>query len=228
MSDSMNPAAPAAKVRPASVTISSYLLFLVAVLQVIGAIVALSTMGTISEVYEDLYAGTELEGVGTTIGTVTSVAGAVFGLLVAAGLVVLALLNNRGKNPARIVTWVLGGIFLCCTGFGLVSQLAGSALNMGGDTAEGPSPAEVQEALSQALPSWYMPVVLGTSILTLLALLVALILLALPPSNEFFRKPEPVWQPPVPGSAYPAYPPPPGQSGPPSTPPGPPANPPSS
>ena len=42
--------------------------------------------------------------------------------------------------------------------------------------------------------------------LSLLALLAALILLALPKANEFFRKPTAGWEPPVPGASYPAVP----------------------
>ncbi|WFE25815.1 hypothetical protein O7623_20915 [Solwaraspora sp. WMMD791] len=223
-----NPAAPPVKARPSTVTISSYLLFLTAALQVVGLIVALSVTGTMQQVYEDAYADFEgMEAIGT-ITTVTTIAGAIFGLLVAAGLVVLALLNNRGKNPSRIVTWVLGGIFLCCSGGGLALGAAGSALPTGttGTDPNMPDPAQVQRDLEAALPGWYDPVNLLLGVVTVLALLAALILLALPPSNEFFRKPAVAWEPPVPGGgygvppmpggAYPSYPPAPG------TPPGPP------
>lgn len=219
-----NPAAPPVKARPSTVTISSYLLFLTAALQVVGLIVALSVTGTMQQVYEDAYAGTDMESVGT-LTTVTTIAGAIFGLLVAAGLVVLALLNNRGKNPSRIVTWVLGGIYLCCSGGGLALGAAGSALtpDTTGIDSNMPDPAQVQRDLEAALPGWYDPVNLLLGVVTVLALLAALILLALPPSNEFFRKPAVAWEPPVPGGvppmpggAYPSYPPVPG------TPPGPP------
>lgn len=232
MSDPMNLGAPTAKARPASVTVSSYLLLLVAALQVIGSIVALSTMGTTSHVLKDAYAGTNLEGSAATIVTVSSVVSVVYNLLVATGFVVLALLNNKGKNVARIITWALGGIFLCCTGFGLVGQAVGNSLTMGNAGGNVPSQRDVREALTAALPSWYLPVLLGIGILTLLAVIAALVLLALPPSNEFFRKPQPAWEPPLPGSTYPAYPaypsaapPATGPTGPP-VPPAPPSNPP--
>jgi hypothetical protein len=187
------------------VTISSYLLILYAVLQVIGMIVALSMLGKTQDVYRDLYAGTSAEGT-EAIATVAGVGGAIIGLLFAVGFVVLALLNNRGKNVSRIVTWSVGGVAVCCAGLGL----AGSALtgSMGSSsTGDAPSPAEIQRRLDEVLPSWYGPVTITVSVLGLLALLAALVLLALPPSNAFFRKPQATsWEPPMPGSTYPGYP----------------------
>ncbi|WP_307803975.1 hypothetical protein [Micromonospora echinofusca] len=185
-------------------TISSYLLILFAVLQVITLIVGLTVLSTMQEVFRDAYAGTSLEGA-ETIATVSGIGAAVVGLLLAIGFVVLAVLNNRGKNVSRIITWVLGGIALCCTGVGL----AGNALNgmMSGQTGgDVPSQQEINRRLDAALPSWYEPVSNLLTVLALLALLVALILLALPASNEFFRKPQTVWEPPVPGANYPGYP----------------------
>lgn len=204
MADPTNPAAPA---RPGSVTISSYLLYLYAALGLIGVIVGLSVVGTTSDVYREAYEGTSAEGAETFV-TVTSVVVAVVGLLFAAAFVVLAIFNNRGKNASRIVTWVLGGISLCCSGISLASTAFTNSMNF--DTGDGdvPDASEIQRRLEDALPGWYMPVSITITVISLLALLVALILLALPPSNEFFRKPAPAWEPPVPGATYPGYPPP--------------------
>jgi hypothetical protein len=205
VSDPNNPAAPAAKARPSSVTISSYLLFLVAAVFALGAIVSLSTLGTVSDVYRDAYAGTDLEG---TEGVVTAfgVGGAVLQLLFAAAFVALGLFNNRGRNASRIVTWVFGALGLCCAGLGVGGSAVG---NMGatGSTGDAPSGAEVTEMMNEALPGWVEPVGMITNVIALIALLVAVVLLALPPSNEFFRKPQAAWEPPVPGGTYPGYPP---------------------
>jgi hypothetical protein len=215
----------AGRVRPATVTISSYLLYLIAGLQVLGTIVALSVAGDYRQVIEDAYA--DVDG-GEAIASITSIGligGAVFGLLVGAGLAVLAIFNNKGKNGSRITTWVVGGIFLCCGGFGLISQAASGSMNFGSQPdPDAPTPEELNRLISDALPSWYMPVSILLSVVGLLALLSALILLALPPSNEFFRKPQTEWQPPAGGQpgyvAYPAYPPPGAAPGtPPATPP---------
>lgn len=223
MSDAITPAP--ARARPTSVTVSSWLLFLVAALQLINTVVALSTMGTIADVYQRAYEGTAAAGAGKTIATVTIVVTVVFGLLITIGLVVLAIFNNRGKNASRIVTWVIGGIWLCCSGVGLVSQLAGNVMNFGARRDDMPDPAEVQRMLNDALPSWYRPVTVTTSVLTLVALLAALILLALPASNQFFRRPQPGLEPPVPGyPSVPGYPGSQGQPSGPETPPGPPTS----
>jgi hypothetical protein len=200
---------PPARTRPAVVTISSYLLILFAVVQLVQLIVTLATMGTVRDVMRDAYAGTDANGA-DAVATVTYVIGigtSALLLLLAAGLVVLALLNNRGRNGSRIATWVLGGILVCCTGTSLISGLAGSVAGTGGQaTGDGPSPEELQRRLEEALPSWLTPVTNLLNVVAMLALLVALILLALPAANEFFRKQPQGWEPPVPGAAYPAYP----------------------
>ncbi len=199
----VNPQQPV-RVRPGVVTISSYLLISYAVLALIDMVIGLTTLGTVREIYRDAYAGTENEG---TEGVVVFVfvAMSMVRLLFAAGLVVLALLNNRGMNTARIITWVVGGIALCCTGVGLALSAAGSAV--GGETSDDvASQGEIDRRLAEALPSWYEPVLTLTATLGVIAVLVALILLALPKSNEFFRKPQQQWEPPVPGTAYPMAP----------------------
>jgi hypothetical protein len=186
------------------VSAAAGLLLLVAIAQVAGLVLALSYAGTVRDVYTKAYKGTDAEGaikLFTTLGSVVSI---VLGLLFAAAFVVLALLNSRGKNPARITTWVIGGIALCCIGFGLATSAAGNSFTMrgGGTNSNLPDPAEVRRQLNAALPSWYNGLSVTVSLIGLLALLAALILLALPPSNEFFRKPQPQWQ------APPGYPPP--------------------
>ncbi|MFC0530379.1 hypothetical protein [Phytohabitans kaempferiae] len=203
MADPTNPAAPA---RPRTVTVSSYLLYLYAALGLIGVILSLTVIGKTADVYREAYEGTSAEGTEAIV-TVTSVIVAVLGLLFAAAFVVLAIFNNRGKNASRIVTWVLGGVSLCCSGISLAGSAVTSSMSFESGQTDVPDAAEIQERLEAALPGWYTPATIAISVISLLALLVALILLALPPSNEFFRKPAPVWEPPVPGSAYPAYPP---------------------
>ncbi|MFI5837027.1 hypothetical protein ACIA5A_25435 [Micromonospora sp. NPDC051300] len=200
------------RARPSVVTLSSWLLILVAVIQVLNLIVTLSVIGTIRDVLKDAYAGTSAESAGD-IAYAFTIGSSVLTLLLAIGLVVLALLNNRGRNVSRIITWVVGGLLLCCTGGGLLNGVSGGMMG-GGGNANGdlPSTQEIQRRMEDALPSWYGPVSLLLGIVALLALLGALILLALPKANEFFRKPKAAWEPPVPGGAYPAYPSAPGQS----------------
>lgn len=201
-----------ARVRPGIVTISSYLLILVAAIQVINLILTLATIGETRRVLEDAYRDSSVNGMDAVadFAVAAAIGASLITLLLAVGLVVLALLNNRGRNGARITTWVVGGILFCCTGGGLLSGVAGSFSGpVGGSNADMPSQEEVQRQLQDALPSWYTPVSTLLGVVAVLALLAALTLLALPASNAFFRKPQPAWEPPVPG-AYPGYPPTPG------------------
>ncbi|WP_231921196.1 hypothetical protein [Micromonospora auratinigra] len=195
------------------VTASSWLLILVAAIQVVNLILSLTTIGTVRDVMRDAYRGTSVEQA-ADYAWVFGLGSAVLALLLAAGLVVLALLNNRGKNGARITTWVVGGILLCCTGGGLLNNAAGGMMNGNSTSGDVPSGQEIQRRLEDALPGWYGPASTLLSVIALLALLGALILLALPQANEFFRRAkQQSWEPPVPGTAYPgaAYPGAPGQ-----------------
>ncbi|MGS2613988.1 hypothetical protein ACVCAH_05565 [Micromonospora sp. LZ34] len=201
---------PPARSRPGVVTISSYLLILFAVLQLIGLIVTLATLGTVREVLDEAYRGTSANGmqnladftIAVTIGT------AIFLVLLSVALAVLGVFNNRGSNGSRIATWILGGLLVCCSGGGLLTGLAGGGFGGSTGTTNGdaPSPEEIQRRLDEALPGWVTPVTTLLGVLGLLALLAALILLALPKANEFFRKPKQGWEPPVPGASYPGYP----------------------
>jgi hypothetical protein len=188
---------PGTRVRPPTVTVANLLLFVVAAVYVVGFIMALSIIGTVSEVVEEEFAGTEAEGFeGYAVGGIIGVSAV--NLLIAIGLVVLAILNNRGKNPARIVTWVLGGIALCCNGFGLIGSGLGGGSSFGGSTSDGVDQEQLQRRIEDALPSWYNAVSITTLVISVLALAGALLLLALPPSNEFFRKPQQPFEPPAP------------------------------
>jgi hypothetical protein len=58
--------------------------------------------------------------------------------------------------------------------------------------------------LEEALPDWLTPLSVAGTAISVLALLAALILLALPASNDFFRRQPP--QPPQPVEPPPPYP----------------------
>lgn len=197
-----------ARVRPGSVTISSYLLILVAAIQVINLILTFATIGPTRQVLKDAYRDSSVGGMDAVadMAIAVTVGSSLVILLLAVGLVVLAIFNNQGKNGSRITTWVLGGVLLCCTGGGLASGAVSSFTGpVGGSSADMPSQEELARRLEEALPSWYNTVNLLVNLIAFVALIAALVLLALPASNEFFRKPQPTWEPSVPG-AYPGYP----------------------
>jgi hypothetical protein len=193
--------------RPGVVTVAGYLLYVVAAAMVVQALTSLASVGPTRDVYARAYQGTEASGLeGVLVGAM--IFGAVINLLIAAGFVALALFNNRGKNASRITTWVIGGISICCTGFGLAGNAASSAMSgLGGTPSQPgmPDPQELTRQLEDAIPGWTTPVSLVSSLIALLCLIVVVVLLALPPANDYFRKPVSAWQPPgVPG--YPGYP----------------------
>lgn len=196
------PDQPPARQRPTVVTISSALLFLVAAIYALGFLILLPQIGAVSDAYEEVYAGTDFEG-SETIGTIAFVGAGAITLLLAGGLAVLAIFNNRGKNPSRIVTWVVGGVLLCCLGIGLAAQGVMSGIEV--DSGSGPTQSEVENALTNALPSWYGTWEVLSTVISVLSLIGAIVLLLLPASNEFFRKPPEVFEPPQ----YPPPPPPP-------------------
>ncbi|WP_433128115.1 hypothetical protein ACQPWW_00740 [Micromonospora sp. CA-240977] len=203
-----------ARQRPSIVSISSYLLFLFLACQVLTLIVTLSTIGATRDAIREAYAGSNVDGA-EQVGDVflaIGVGSSILLLLLAIVLGVLALFNNQGRNGARITTWIIGGIMVCCVGGGLLSNAAGGFT--GGETGgDGPSAEEIQRRLEEALPSWATPVSLVLGVVSLIALVTALILLALPKANPFFRKAAPAWEPPAPGASYPGAPQAPGQPG---------------
>lgn len=205
----MTSAGPPTRGRPSSVTISSYLLYLVAALLLIGAIASIATVGRTVDVLRAAYAGTSVAGTENVV-LASTVGADVLSILFAIGLAVLAMLNNRGRNVARIMTWVAGGLVLCCNGIGLAgsSALTSMSVQQPGDL---PDAAEIQRRVDAALPSWLGPLTIGAAVVVIIATLVAMILLALPASNEFFRRPSGAGELPMPGypgyPTYPAYPP---------------------
>lgn len=204
MANPANP--PPSPARPAVVTASSYLLYLVAVLQLIGVVIAFALMGRMREAYEQAFADVDAPGA-AEIATASAMIGTLFGLVVGIALAVMGIFNSRGKNGSRIATWVVGGLYLCCAGFSLLSSAVGTAISSNtAGSSDAPDPSEIQARLEELLPSWYQPVNLTTSVIAVLALFIALILLALPAANDYFRRPQQVWEPPLPGSSYPTAP----------------------
>ncbi|WP_204296645.1 hypothetical protein [Actinoplanes campanulatus] len=171
-------------------------------MQLLSAVLVVSMIGTVTEAYQDAMDAEDFPAeISTFIGIVLVVT-AGFYLLIAVGLVVLAIFNNRGKNGARITTWVIAGLGLCCNSLGLGGTVAGTAI---GGTAPSTEQAQIEADVAAAMPGWYDAISLLTSVITVLALLGAIILLALPPSNAFFRRPVP-WNPAMPYGPYPSLP----------------------
>ncbi len=191
-------APPGITPRPAVVSAASALLFLVAGLELVSAVLSVLTVGPTTRVYDDLFADVPNSDTAVTAGTISIYVAIAFAVLLAVAYLILGIFVNRGKNPARIVTWVLAGFVVLCTGCGLAATSAFESLgSMGTDTSGGPTPAEVRDAINAEIPGWLSPVTVTLGVITIIALLTVIVLLALPASNAYFRKPEPVWTPPT-------------------------------
>jgi len=185
------------------VTFAGYAIFAIAVLQIVGMVLSFVNIGTTTDAMRSV------GGTGSDIDAVVSATkvfgyvGIVVSVLFAVGWVLLGLFDLRGKQVARIITWVVAGLSLCCASAGLVS-LAASGLTSSSSTINGMSASEFQRRVQDAQPAYITPATMTLLIVQALLVLGVIILLALPQSNEFFRKrPESEWEPPLPGQPYP-------------------------
>lgn len=215
-----------------TVTIAVWTMYVTALVLIATAIAQFVVKGMVEDTVEDqLRSDPALAGTGITASDVSTlvtfvfVAVAVVYLLFAAFYVVLGVLDNAGKRPARILTWILAGIALACCGFGgLINQGGGTTYTVNDQQYDD----ELTKALADATPTWVGALEWASLLLFIGGSLVIIILLALPASNEFFRKevqPQsfypgqpPYGQPPYPGQppygqgpSGPGHPPQPGQ-----------------
>ncbi len=121
--------------------------------------------------------------------------------LIATLLLVCGLLVLRRNNAMRIVTFIVAGIGMLCYGCGFLFVIGG---------------VRATERSLLRPPIWYGPLTISLEVINVLALMLAIILLALPSSAAYFRKAVPGTMPvAAPGYGYaspyamPAYPPPP-------------------
>lgn len=127
--------------------------------------------------------------------SVLSYAIAIFSLLFAAAVAILGVFNLKGKNGSRVTTWVLAGLGLLCGVCGSISGVAGSLAGGGttGGSSGDPGLDEINEAairVADSMPGWYNAVILTVAVLNVLLYLAIVIMLAVPASNDFFRKPK--------------------------------------
>jgi hypothetical protein len=196
---------------PGSVRTSVSLLYGVVAAEVLSIALALYGFSKTKGIYEDLYRGTPLEKTGPTAITVGTIVAVSISVLICVGFAVLAVFVGRGKQAARIVTWVLAGLFALCAACSVGGQaLSGSLSGLGGNTnsSQGPTAEQISKALEGALPAWLNAVTIVLSLGVCLALIAVIVLLALPASNEYFRPAQAEFIPPVawppPGSVPPA------------------------
>jgi len=185
------------RARPGSVSAAGYLLFLVALTEVVSAIIGLSVFGKESDA---LVAAVKKSAAdqNKTISDPTSLvhtliyAQVVIAIIIAVLFVLMGVFVLRGRQGMRITAWVITGLGVLCSGIGLAGEgLAGSA-------------AGADSSTTVDLPSWLTTTQRSLSVIDLLAFLAIIVLLALPASNPYFKKPMMAEPPlPYPGQIHP-------------------------
>lgn len=204
------PPAPPRPARPTTVSAAVLALYALAATQIISAILTIVALGPTVDATRDYVEGTP-DGDAIVSGTqIFSYVGIAFGLIFAIAFAVLAVFVNRGSQPARIVAWVMFGLSLCCSGFGLLGT---AASGLGGGSSNGIDQEELARRIEDSVPGWIGPFNYLLLAIMIIASIAGIILLALPASHPYFRKTQPTWEPPVPGGYYPDQPGQPGQQG---------------
>ncbi|MCC3762367.1 hypothetical protein K3N28_04705 [Glycomyces sp. TRM65418] len=182
------------KTRPGVVTAAVWTQFATAALLILTGLGMFSVQSAVSDaVLTELQRDPNYDTSGLTESdisnavTVGFVFVAVAFVVFAAFYIVLGLLNNKAKRPARILSWILSGIALvCCGPYTLLSQI-GTAMSVNsGD----PYQDEMAQSLLDATPGWLNALSWAVAVALTLGSLLIIILLAVPASNEFFRKEE--------------------------------------
>ncbi len=192
----MSYAVAPAKTRPGVVTAASRLLYLLAALQVITLGASFSQFPPLLRVLGDeSFAQSDRDllrtalMVGLGIGVAISVA-------LIAGYILLGVFVGKGKQPARVVTWVVAGVNLICNlcAFGRQTATSTSAGSQNLDP-------ELRRRVDAAAPDWFDTLTSVRTVVELIALVAIVILLSLAASHEYFRKEDPAaWNP---GTYYP-------------------------
>ncbi|GIH11717.1 hypothetical protein Rhe02_97840 [Rhizocola hellebori] len=191
--------------RPGTVSLASLLLYLMALLSLVTVALSIyqatiTTEEKLVTIYKDGGYPADQAEAAAALTPVLSYVAAGFALLVAVVYIILAVFVGKGKQWARITTWVVVGLFgICCGLVGVAALGAGNSFSGMG----APSDIDTEKIATDTaalLPSWLSPTTTVLSIISLIASIAIVVLLLLPPSNPYFRKQEPVWTPP----SYPA------------------------
>jgi hypothetical protein len=158
--------------RPFVVTLAGGLMLFEVVLSLLGAAILLLNRDLISDAAKKQIAkqGTDAPTVNVdTLTTITVFAGVAYAVIIA--FLALAMFVLRGANVARIVTWVVCGLFICCSAYGVFGIATTIA----------------------TYPGWYAAYATTNAVLSLLIYIGVIVLLLLPASTAYF-KPKPQGQ----------------------------------
>jgi MFS family permease len=210
---------PPPKTRPSAVTTASTLLFVVVATNIISLIIALLPNDELSAALDEFNRNHPDFQQSETITLIAGIVGISVTTLLAVGLGVLAFFLRRGSQGARITTWVLGGLCVLCSVCGLAGTAIGSSMSGNGNN---PDVEELTRIIEENTPAWQTTLSVALTLVNLVTLIAVIVLLALPASNDYFRKQQEVWVPPTDYPGGGGY----GQTPPMSPPPGPPPAPP--
>lgn len=178
-----------ARPRPATVTAAAAIMIIMGVAGLVNAVVGLAAIGGVVDRFRDAAQATgasqsDVDGLaGVAWGTV--ITSAVLSVLFAVLLIVLGVGNLRGRNGARIATWIVSGLGLFCGCCGLFAVISQSALSWNISTDD--QTQDLTQALTDSYPGWWIGLNGVVSAGQALGYLVVAVLLALPPSHRYFR-----------------------------------------
>ncbi|MFC4335954.1 hypothetical protein [Salininema proteolyticum] len=192
---------PAPKARPGVVTVAVLLQYATAAVLILAGISLFALKDPVADGLRDFLPQSEgwddlpqaeqtdiLNNLASVIGVFATIAFIILAVF-AAVHVILAIFNSKGKNPARILSWITSAIMLACCGLGSLSEV------LGGDTPPTDAAAVQQQAaaekIDELIPAWVNGVWWLALIMSTLGALLIIIFLALPKANEFFRKEQP-------------------------------------
>ncbi|WP_430499013.1 hypothetical protein ACQRWP_28035 [Micromonospora trifolii] len=140
------------------------------------------------------------------VGTTADLAADLLTAVLAVGLLTLAAVNVVGSNGARIASWASGPFLACCATAGAARSPRPLYSIYSDENMD-----RIIAMARDAMPNWLEPLLLTLGRGVPVAIIVALVLLALPSANAFFQ-PRPAVDPPWPVRTSPTA----GPEGPPS------------
>jgi len=198
---------PAVK-RPSIVSLAGALLYVVAAILVLRALLPLPFLGAVTDAAKEAYAtSTDPNLTGDDFARALQfglIGSSVLSVLFGIGLAVLAMFDLRGKNVARILTWVFGGLGVVCCGLGSAVSSA-SSFTAKTNNDSGIDTKVAADRIADAYPSWFQPASIALTVIMTVALIAVIIMLLLPEANAYFRSAKSA-APEVPPVAEPPYP----------------------
>jgi hypothetical protein len=181
----MSYAVPPAKARPGVVTVAVGLLYLLAALQALTFGASFAQYSAFQEVLADeSFAQADRDLLRTAMLLGTGIA-AVLSIAFITAYVVLGVFVRRGKQPARVVTWVVVGLELLCTTCAAGRSNVGAA-SSGSQNID----PELRSRFDELSPGWHETLMSVRNVVAFVALVAIAILLSLPAAHDFFRKDE--------------------------------------